>query len=304
MNSAAKTILNTIGNTPLVRLSKSVSGKSASGVDFWAKLEWFNPGGSVKDRTAHQIVSDALHSGQLKPGMKLIDSTSGNTGISYALIGAVLGISVTLVVPENVSPERIKVMKFYGAELIYSDPMEGSDGARKLAKEAVRRSPGTYFFADQYSNSSNWRAHYLTTGPEIWRQSEGRITHFIAALGTSGTLVGAGRYLKEQKPGVKVIGIQPEAFHGIEGWKHMESAERVPIYDPHVHDQKMTIQTEAAYETAESLGPSEGLLASPSAGGALAGALEAMKDTQEAVVVVIFADGGDKYLSRLTMPLS
>jgi cysteine synthase B len=213
------------------------------------------------------------------------------------MIGAALGFPVELVMPTNVSIERKKMILAYGAKIIFSDPLKGSDGARELVEEVVRRDPGKYFFPDQYSNPSNWRAHYETTGPEIWRDTAGAVTHFVAGMGTSGTMMGAGRFLKEKSPAVRTVALEPEAFHGIEGWKHMDSAHPVPIYDARVHDTKLTVSTESAYHWARELGAKEGILVGPSAGAALSGALEAVRGLAHGVVVLIAADGGDKYLS-------
>jgi len=243
------------------------------------------------------MIRDGMARGQFKKGQTLVDSTSGNTGIAYAMIGAVMGFPVTLVMPENVSLERKKIVKAYGAQIVYSDPLLGSDGARDLVEAMVAKSPERYFFPDQYSNDANWRAHYETTGPEIWRDTEGQITHLIGGMGTSGTMMGTSRFLKEKNTQIQCIALQPESFHGIEGWKNMESAVPVKIYDRKVHDRKITIPTEQAYYWARELAAKEGFLVGPSAGGALYGALEAIRDLQKGLVVVIFADGGDKYLS-------
>ena len=261
------------------------------------KAEWFNPGGSVKDRPAYRIVKDAQTSGALKPGQGLIDSTSGNTGIAFAMIGAALGFPVHLVMPSNVSTERKKILMGYGANIIYSDPLEGSDGARRMVNEIISENGDEYFFADQYSNDSNWRAHYETTGPEIWRDTGGEITHFVAGLGTSGTMMGTSRFLKEVSSEIQTIALQPEPFHGIEGWKNMDTAIPVGIYDQSRHDHRITVETEPAYYWARELASKEGLLVSPSAGAALDGAIQVARDLSEGTVVVIFADGGDKYLS-------
>ncbi len=290
-------LLDKIGNTPLLRLKRVIPPSVSPRVKVYAKAEWFNPGGSVKDRPAYRMVKDALDSGEFKKGQTLLDSTSGNTGIAYAMIGAAMGFPVELVMPKNVSVERKKIVEAYGAHIIYSDPLKGSDGARNLATEIVAKSSGKYFFPDQYSNPSNWKAHFDTTGPEIWTDTEGSITHFVAGLGTSGTMMGAGRFLKSQNSKVQNIALQPEPFHGIEGWKHMESATTVKIYDPSVHDRKLIIQTEDAYEWAKTLAKQEGLLVGISAGAALCGMMEIIKELEEGVVVAIFPDGGDKYLS-------
>lgn len=290
-------IVDQIGNTPLLRLKKILPHGTPSSVEVYAKAEWFNPGGSVKDRPARRIIQDAEAKRVLEKGKVLLDSTSGNTGIAYAWIGAARGIPVELVMPTNVSEERKKILSGYGAKITYSDPLLGSDGARELAKEIVKRHLEKYFYADQYANPSNWLAHYETTGPEIWSQTQGRITHFVASLGTSGTMMGTSRFLKEKNPRIFTLAVQPEPFHGLEGMKHMESSLPIPIYEPDRHDKKITVETEPAYELTRRLAREEGLLVGPSAGAALLGAFELLKEVREGVVVVIFPDGGDKYLS-------
>ncbi len=290
-------IVDRIGNTPLLEVRRVLPRDVSDQVRVLIKAEWFNPGGSVKDRPAYQIIKDAMASGALKPGQGLIDSTSGNTGIAFAMIGAALGFPVHLVMPSNVSTERKKILQGYGANIIYSDPLEGSDGARKLVNKIISEDEGKYFFADQYSNDSNWKAHYNTTGPEIWRDTAGAVTHFVAGLGTSGTMMGTSRYLKEASSSVQTIALQPEPFHGIEGWKNMDTAIPVGIYDQDQHDERITVETEPAYYWARELAAKEGLLVSPSAGAALEGAIQVAKRLESGTVVVIFADGGDKYLS-------
>ena len=290
-------IVDRIGNTPLLEVRRVLPRDVSDQVRVLIKAEWFNPGGSVKDRPAYQIIKDAMASGALKPGQGLIDSTSGNTGIAFAMIGAALGFPVHLVMPSNVSTERKKILQGYGANIIYSDPLEGSDGARKLVNTIISEDEGKYFFADQYSNDSNWKAHYNTTGPEIWRDTAGAVTHFVAGLGTSGTMMGTSRYLKEASSSVQTIALQPEPFHGIEGWKNMDTAIPVGIYDQDQHDERITVETEPAYYWARELAAKEGLLVSPSAGAALEGAIQVAKRLESGTVVVIFADGGDKYLS-------
>ena len=292
-----KSILDRIGKTPLIKIERCLPKSISPKVSIYAKAEWFNPGGSVKDRAALKMVCEALASGELHAGMTLIDSTSGNTGIAYALIGASLGFQVQIVMPKNVTFERKTILQAYGAKITYTDPLKGSDGAREIARAIYEADPKKYFFPDQYSNANNWRAHYESTGPEIWDQTSGEITHFIAALGTSGTMMGAGRYLKEKKTNIKNIALQPEPFHGIEGWKNLASAIPVGIYDPSAVDDTLVIPTDAAYAWARKLAAQEGLLVGPSAGGALYGALEVAKKLSEGVIVTLFADGGDKYLS-------
>lgn len=289
-------ILDRIGNTPLFEIRRILPSEISSEVRIFAKAEWFNPGGSIKDRPAYRIVQEAIRRGTLKPGQTLLDSTSGNTGIAFAMIGAVLGFPVTLVMPSNVSIERKNILKGYSANIIYSDPLEGSDGARHLV-EAMVEEKGDVFFADQYANPANWRAHYETTGPEIWRDTNGEVTHFVAGLGTSGTMMGTSRFLKKVNPKIQTIALHPEPFHGIEGWKNMDLASPVGIYEPARHDRRLTIKTEDAYHWARALAREEGLLVSPSAGAALHGAIRVARTIQRGIIVVIFADGGDKYLS-------
>ena len=288
-----------IGNTPLLRFDRLTS--KLDGVQVLAKAGWANPGGSVKDRAASNIVSDALLAGKLGGGKSLLDSTSGNTGISYAMLGAAYGIPVTLCMPSNVSTERKRILKVYGAKIIYTDPGEGSDGAIRKARELAAAEPEKYYYADQYSNDANWRAHYSNgTADEIWRQTVGRVTHFTAMLGTSGTFVGTSRRLKELNPGIRCISLQPDSpFHGIEGTKHMETSIIPNIYDPSIADAELGIETEAAYTMARQLAREEGLLAGVSAAGALVGALRIAREAAAgAVIVTIFPDSGDKYLSE------
>ena len=290
-------ILERIGQTPLLRLKKILPKGIPSSVEVYAKAEWFNPGGSVKDRPAWKMVQEGEAKGKLRGGKILIDSTSGNTGIAYAWIAAAKGFPVELVVPRNVSEERKKIIIGFGAKIIYSDPLLGSDGARELAKEVITKEQDKYFFSDQYSNPCNWMAHYETTGPEIWEQTKGRVTHFVAGLGTSGTMMGTSHFLKEKNPKILTLAVQPEPFHGLEGLKHMESAIPVPIYDPYRHDAKITVETEPAYELTRRLAREEGLLVGPSSGAALLGVFELLKKVKEGIIVAIFPDGGDKYLS-------
>ncbi len=293
-------MLAQIGNTPLLPLDALTSDLPS--VKLWGKAEWHNPGGSVKDRAAARIVSEARRTGKLAPGKILLDSTSGNTGIAYAMLGAALGFPVTLSVPENVSPERKRILQAYGANIIYTDPAEGSDGAIKIARQLAERHPELYFYADQYSNDANWRAHYETTANEIWQQTEGRITHFVAMLGTTGTFVGATRRLKELNPKIRCISLQPDsAFHGIEGAKHLPSAIVPRIYDPSLADQNLEITTEDAHAMARRLAREQGLLVGVSAAAALVGSLqvaERLKINQSATIVTILCDSGEKYLSE------
>jgi S-sulfo-L-cysteine synthase (O-acetyl-L-serine-dependent) len=293
-----RSVLERIGNTPLIRLARVT--RDLRGVDVLAKAEWFNPGGSVKDRAAANIVLQALESGKLDRRRELLDSTSGNTGIAYAMIGAAMGFGVTLCMPSNVSMERKHILNAYGAKIIYTDPGEGSDGAIRKAREMVAADSHRYFYADQYSNQANWRAHYETTANEIWRQTDGRITHFVAMLGTSGTFVGTARRLKELNPNIRCVSLQPDSsFHGIEGTKHMATAIVPRIYDPTLADLDRGVPTEKAYEMVKRLAREEGVLAGISSGGALAGSLEVAKTAPVgSVIVTIFPDSGDKYLSE------
>lgn len=295
-------ILDCIGNTPLLRLNR-VSAEFPH-VQVLAKAEWQNPGGSVKDRAAACIVREAQQSGKLEPGKVLLDSTSGNTGIAYAMIGAAMGFPVTLCMPENVSPERKRILKAYGAQVVYTDPAEGSDGAILKAREMYARDPQRYFYADQYSNESNWHAHYCGTANEIWQQTEGRLTHFVCMLGTTGTFTGTTRRLKELNPQIRCISLQPDSpFHGIEGAKHIATAIVPKIYDPTLADQDMGISTEESYGMVRRLAREEGMLVGISSGAALAGCLRVARELENegqrnAVVVTIFPDSADKYLSE------
>ena len=290
-------ILNQIGGTPLVRL-KNI-GRELAGVTLLAKAEWFNPGGSVKDRAALSIVTAAEQKGLLRPGQTLLDATSGNTGIAYAMIGAAKGYKVKLCVPSNASPGVLKTLRAYGAELVLTSPLESSDGAIREARRLMAAEPDKYYYADQYSNEANWQAHYRTTGPEIWEQTSGEVTHFIAGLGTSGTLMGTGRYLKERSPTVRVIAVQPDSpLHGLEGLKHMETSIVPGIYDPAFPDEQIEVQTEDAYNMVKRLAREEGLLAGISSGAALAAGLKAASKLKNATVVMIFPDGGVRYLDE------
>lgn len=292
--------LDRIGNTPLLRLPRVVA--EHPGVELLGKAEWFNPGGSVKDRAAANIIATARRSGQLQPGKILLDSTSGNTGIAYAMIGAAQGIPVTLCMPENVSVERKRILHAYGANIIYTDPADGSDGAIRMARELAAKHPELYFYADQYSNDANWRAHYHGTANEIWQQTEGRITHFVSMLGTSGTFVGTTRRLKELNPHIRCVSLQPDApFHGIEGAKHMPSAIVPRIYDASLADANLEISTEASYAMVKRLAREEGLLVGISAAAAVVGCLQIaqqLRKSEPAVLVTILCDSGDKYLSE------
>jgi S-sulfo-L-cysteine synthase (O-acetyl-L-serine-dependent) len=291
-----------IGNTPLLRLERI--SRQFPNVLMLAKAEWYNPGGSVKDRAAYNIVCEGRRSGKFSAGKTLLDSTSGNTGIAYAMIGAAEAFPVTLCMPENVSVERKRILFAYGANIIYTPADDGSDGAIRVAREIYARAPEKYFYADQYSNDANWQAHYHGTANEIWQQTEGRVTHFVAMLGTSGTFMGTSRRLKELNPNIRCTSLQPDSpFHGIEGAKHMASAIVPRIYDPKLADEEIEISTEHAYEMAIRLSREEGLLIGISAGAAVAGCMHVAqrlrKDKdEEAVIVTVFPDSGDKYLSE------
>ncbi len=297
---AGETLLERIGNTPLLRFDTLT--RDLPTVQLLGKAEWYNPGGSVKDRTAASIVTDARRSGKLVPGKILLDSTSGNTGIAYAMLGAALRFPVTLCVPENVSPERKRILQAYGANIIFTDPGEGSDGATRIAHELAERHPDLYFYADQYSNDANWRAHYHTTANEIWKQTEGRVTHFVSIMGTTGTFVGTTRRLKELNPNIRCISLQPDSpFHGIEGTKHLGSTLVPGIYDASLADENLGVRTEDAHNMARRLARQEGLLVGVSAAAAIVGCVkvaDGLKKQQAAVIVSILADSGDKYLSE------
>jgi cysteine synthase B len=288
-------IVDLVGETPLIRLRKIE--RDVPNVELYAKAEWKNPGGSVKDRAALRMVQEALSSGALRPGKTILDATSGNTGIAYAMIGAAMGYRVTLCVPENVTPERKRILRAYGAGLVFTNPLEGSDGAIRMAQKMAAEDSETYFYADQYNNDFNWRAHYDTTGPEIIRQIGGRLTHFVAGLGTSGTFMGTGRRLREHNEDIVLASVQPDSpLHGLEGLKHMESAIVPGIYEPTLADVDLRVGTEEAYEMTRRLAHEEGLLVGISSGANLAGALQVA--TQNSVIVVIFSDGGERYLSE------
>lgn len=286
-----------VGNTPLLPLRR-ITRDLPDAVKICAKAEWFNPGGSVKDRPALNILKTALARGELSGGKRLLDSTSGNMGIAYATLGAALGIPITLALPANASPERITILRAMGAELILTDPTEGSDGALRAARKLAEEHPDLYFYANQYDNPANWQAHYTTTGPEILAQSAGQVTHFIAGLGTSGTLTGVGRYLRRNLPGVRLIAVQPDApFHGLEGLKYMQTAIRPGIYDPSLPDRIVKVSTEAAHAMVRRLAREEGLFVGISSGAAAVAALKVAGALAEGVVVTVFPDAGYKYLS-------
>lgn len=288
-------LLELIGNTPLIDLS-ALTGRDE--VRLFAKAEFANPGGSVKDRPALAMMLDAERRGLLDEGKRLLDATSGNTGIAYAMIGAAMGVPVTLCLPESASPERKKILRAYGAELRITDPMAGSDGAILEARRLAVEEPERWVYLDQYSNPENWRAHYRATGPEIWEQTGGEITHFVTGLGTSGTFMGVGRFLRETKPEVRLVSVEPDSpFHGLEGMKHMTSAIVPPIYDPSLADEAMELPTEEAYRMVKRLARETGLLAGISSGCNVAAALKVTAGLRAGTVVTILCDGADKYLS-------
>jgi cysteine synthase B len=290
-----------IGNTPLIRLEQPV--RALDGISLLAKAEWANPGGSVKDRAAANIVRDAIARRLLTPGKTLLDATSGNTGIAFAMLGAALSFPVHLAMPTSVSGERKRILKAYGAMVDWTDPDQGSDGAIRRARELAGNDPAKFYYADQYSNDANWLAHYQTTGPEIWRQTEGHVTHFVAGLGTSGTFMGTSRFLKEQNPAIKVISFQPDSpFHGLEGMKHMGTAIVPAIYNPHLADRDLGIETEAAYAMARRLARDEGVLVGISAAAAVVACVQIAREEsaagRQAVIVTVLPDSAEKYMSE------
>src|ERR1700687_3501248 len=297
---AGESLLDRIGNTPLLRLERV--GREFPHIEFCAKAEWFNPVGSVKDRPALSMIQAGLASGALRPGKTIIDATSGNTGIAYAMVGAALGFPVQLCLPDSASHERKRILAALGAELVITSGDEGTDGAIRKVHEIVAGNPEKYFYPDQYSNPANWQAHYRTTANEIWEQTSGRITHFVAGLGTSGTFVGTTRRLKELNPAIRCISLQPDAaFHGLEGWKHMPTAIVPEIYDATLADSNLTVKTEDAYRLVKRAAREEGLLLSPSAAAALDGCFQvaaSLKPAERAIFVTIFPDSGTKYLSE------
>jgi cysteine synthase B len=296
----SRALLNQIGNTPLLRLERIA--REFPSVELHAKAEWFNPGGSVKDRAALSMIREGERTGALAPGKTILDSTSGNTGIAYAMIGATLGYRVKLCLPASASAERKRILRAYGAELVITPGEEGSDGAIRRVRQIYAENPEKYFYPDQYSNPANWLAHYDTTAIEIWQQTEGRITHFVAGLGTTGTFVGIARRLKELNPEIRCISLQPDsAFHGLEGWKHISTSIVPKIYDPTLADENRFVRTEDGYAMTRRLAREEGLLVGVSAGAAMVGCLEvaaAIPRNERTVIVTVFPDSGDKYLSE------
>jgi cysteine synthase B len=294
----AANVLDLIGNTPLLEITRLTQGIIAPAVRIFAKLEGFNPGGSVKDRAARSMILRGIESGDLRPGKVILDSTSGNTGIALAMVGAALGYPVELVMASNVSRERKRIIEAYGAKIIFSDPMEQSDGAIRLCRKIHAENPARYFKPDQYNNEANSLAHFETTGPEIWHQTEARVTHFLAAIGTSGTVMGTGRFLKSKNRAIKVIAVEPDdSMHGLEGLKHMASSIVPGIYHENELDWKIPIATEDAYEMVYMLGQIEGMVVGQSSGAALLAAMRLARTLREGTIVTIFPDFGDKYLS-------
>jgi cysteine synthase B len=295
----ARDLESQIGNTPLLAL-KQIASALASGVEVLVKAEYLNPGGSVKDRAALAMILDGERSGRLYRGKVILDATSGNTGIAYAMIGAARGYSVTICLPANASSERKRMLQVLGAVTIETDPLQGSDGAQVVAREIAARDPAKYFYPDQYNNDANWRAHYHGTGPEIWQQTEGRITHFVAGLGTCGTFTGVGRRLKELNPDVQLISMEPDSpIHGLEGLKHLPTSRRPGIFDPTLADKTVEIETESAQAMTRRLGREEGLFVGVSSGANVLAALTLARELPpNSVVVTILCDGGERYLSE------
>ena len=297
---AGQSLLDLIGNTPLLHLANI--GREFPNIEFYAKAEWFNPGGSVKDRPGISMIEAGLASGLLQPGKTIIDATSGNTGIAYAMIGAALGYPVKLCLPENASHERKLILKAYGAELVMTPGDEGTDGAIRRVREIVGKDSSLYYYPDQYSNPANWQAHFRTTANEIWEQTSARVTHFVAGLGTSGTFVGTARRLRKLNENIRCISLQPDSsFHGLEGWKHMPTATRPKIYDETLADENVEVGTEEAYRMVKRLAREEALLVSPSSAAALLGCFAVAKRIpagEQAVIVTIFPDSAAKYLSE------
>lgn len=292
-------LVDRIGNTPLVQLTRIAADRVRPGVEVWAKLESFNPGGSVKDRAAWNILRDAEANGRIRPGMRLLDSSSGNTGIAYGMIAAARGHRLTLCLPRNANMERKKILRAYGVEILETEPLEGSDGAIRTARALAAEHPDRYLYLDQYSNPMNWRAHYDGTALEIWRDTQGRVTHWVAGLGTTGTFVGTTRRLKELSPALFAASVEPDGpFHGLEGLKHLESAMVPGIYDGSLADEKLAAPTEESLELMRRLAREEGILAGPSCGAALWGALEVASRLESGVVVTLFPDSGERYLSE------
>jgi cysteine synthase B len=296
-DGAVSSVLELIGRTPLIRLKPFE--RETPGVELYAKAEWHNPGGSVKDRAAARMILDGEQTGKLRPGLTITDATSGNTGIAYSMIGAAKGYRVKLFLPENASPERKLILRAFGAELVLTSPLEGTDGAIRAVRQLVAEHPDEYFYPDQYSNDANWRAHFETTGPEIIEQTGGRVTHFLAGLGTSGTFMGTSRALRQFNPNIKVMSFQPDSpFHGLEGLKHMETAMVPAIYDASLADADLRVSTEDAHRCVRRLAREAGLMVGISSGGALAATLQFARTLDRGVLVTVFPDGAEKYLTE------
>ena len=296
-DGAVASVLELIGRTPLIRLKQFE--RETPGVELYAKAEWHNPGGSVKDRAAARMILEGERSGTLRPGLTITDATSGNTGIAYSMIGAATGYKVKLFLPENASPERKLILRAFGAELVLTSPLEGTDGAIRAVRQLVAEHPDEYFYPDQYSNDANWRAHFETTGPEIIEQTAGRVTHFLAGLGTSGTFMGTSRALRQFNPNIKVLSFQPDSpFHGLEGLKHMETAMVPAIYDASLADADLRVSTEDAHRCVRRLAREAGLMVGISSGGALAATLKFARTLDRGVLVTVFPDGAEKYLTE------
>lgn len=294
---AVSSVLELIGRTPLIRLTQFEH--ECPGVELYAKAEWHNPGGSVKDRAAARMILEGERSGRLRPGLTITDATSGNTGIAYSMIGAAKGYKVKLFLPENASPERKLILRAFGAELVLTSPLEGTDGSIRAVRKLVAEHPDLYFYPDRSSNDANWRAHFDTTGPEIIEQTEGRVTHFVAGLGTSGTFMGTSRALRQFNPNIKVMSFQPDSpFHGLEGLKHMETAMVPAIYDATMADADLRVGTEDAHRCVRRLAREAGLMVGISAGAALSATLQVARSIDHGVVVTVFPDGAERYLTE------
>jgi cysteine synthase B len=294
---AVSSVLELIGRTPLIRLQ--AFERETPGVELYAKAEWQNPGGSVKDRAAARMIAEGERSGRLRPGLTIVDATSGNTGIAYSMIGAAKGYRVKLFLPENASPERKLILRAFGAELVLTSPLEGTDGSIRAVRQLVAEHPDEYFYPDQYSNEANWRAHFDTTGPEIIEQTGGRVTHFVAGLGTSGTFVGTSRALRQFNPKIQLVSFQPDSpFHGLEGLKHMETAMVPAIYDAGIADADLRVSTEDAHRAVRRLAREAGLMVGISAGAALVATLQVARTVERGVIVTVFPDGAEKYLTE------
>ncbi len=294
-----KSILELVGNTPLIKLEKSLPDDiKEKPVEIYAKLEGYNPGGSVKDRPATRMIVEAIQSGKLTKDKIILDATSGNTGIALAMVGTALGYRVELAMPANVSDERKRIIKAYGAKIHYTDPLQSTDGAILFVRELIEKHPDRYYYIDQYNNDANWKSHFYSTAVEIWEQTDHRITHFVAGIGTGGTIMGTGRRLKLFNPDIQIIGVQPDSpFHGIEGLKYIETSIKPGIFDENRLDRTMFIGTDIAYERARSLARKEGVFVGQSSGAAFEAAIQLAREIKEGVIVFVCPDGGEKYLT-------